>query len=493
MSSLTPTELALIQPATEIALALLKPIAQKAWKWADGVAESAKFELSFGAFDTHLQNAYKRHSYFTSLVFKNEQKKLLEHYLPLTLLKHPENSAQVIDQFPHELMSAYRRLLIVDTAGMGKSTISKYLFLTCIREKPAIPILIELRKLSDKESVLDFIVKSTSNVAGETSRELIIKLISSGRFLFLFDGYDEISESNRAAVTADIAKFIAEAPDNWYVMTSRDEASLSSFPEFQRFTIKPLDKNEAYQLLRLYDQEARCVEDLIAKLEGGAYANVHEFLTNPLLTSLLFKSFEFKRAVPIRKHIFYRQVFEALFETHDLMKEDYQRGKRSGLDIDQFDELLRYLSFLTYKSGKFSYNKTELLAFIEKTKELTTHKLISASNVIHDLTHSVPLMVEEGNDIRWVHRSMQEYFAAQWVCRDSKEKQKELFIKMYKDLKHQNLIALCADIDPLTFKRTVLKEIAINLINEYESSYNPSLTFPPPKPTDFSLCFIKYC
>lgn len=471
MLTVSPTEIALVKPAADLAIALLKPLAKQAWEWTEEATERIKFELNFGAFDAHLQNSYKRHSYFTSLVFKNEQKKLLDHYLPLTLLKHPNNETHVIDKFPHELMRQYRRLLIVDTAGMGKSTISKFLFLTCIRENAAIPILIELRKLSEEKNIIDFIVESTSNVTGQTSRELIIKLIDSGRFMFVFDGYDEISESNRSAVAADISKFITAAPDNWFVMTSRDEASLSAFPDFQRFTIKPLEKSEAYQLLRLYDKDGYCAEELIKKLEEGAYTNVHEFLTNPLLTSLLFKSFEFKRAIPIRKHIFYRQVFEALFETHDLMKEDYQRDKRSGLDIDQFDELLRYLSFLTYKSGKFSYSKDELLAYIDKTKQLTTHKSIISSRVVHDLTHSVPLMVEEGNDIRWVHRSMQEYFAAQWVCRDSKERQKDLLIKMYKDLKHQNLIVLCADIDPIAFKRTVIKEIALKLLNEYETSY----------------------
>jgi hypothetical protein len=354
---------------------------------------------------------------------------------------------------------------------MGKSTISKYVFLSCVQKNKAIPMLIELRKLKKDKNIIDFIVDSTENIAGKTQRDLIISLINKGRFVFLFDGYDEISDVDRSDVIKNISAFISTAPDNWYMMTSRDEKSLSAFPDFQRFTIKPLDKDEAYRLLRLYDSKGHCAEALIEKLEDGTNKNVREFLKNPLLASLLYKSFEFKRTIPIRKHIFYRQVFEALFETHDLMKEDFQREKRSGLDVDQFDELLRYFSILTYKDGKFEYTKDELLCYIEKAKQLTANQTLIPSNIVHDLTHGVPLMAEEGNYLRWVHRSMQEYFAALWVCRDSKERQRDFLTKMYMSRKHQNLIILCADIDPIVFRKSVMKELATKLLKEFNSTY----------------------
>lgn len=471
MLAFTPEQITLVKPAADLAIKLLKPLAQTVWEWTEKATKRAQFELCFGLLDKSLRNAYQRHSYFTSLVFKNEQKKLDDYYLPLTLLKHPDNEPHLINKFPDDLFTKYQRMLIVDTAGMGKSTISKFIFLSCVRENASIPILVELRKLSKEKDIIDFIIDNTENIAGETQRDLIISLVNAGRFVFLFDGYDEISDIDRPDVIKNISEFISAAPDNWYMMTSRDEGSLSAFPNFQRFTIKPLDKNEAYQLLRLYDSSSHCAEALIEKLEDGTNANVHEFLTNPLLTSLLYKSFEFKRSIPIRKHIFYRQVFEALFETHDLMKEDYQRGKRSGLDIDQFDEFLRYFSFLTYKDGKFEYTKNELLFYIEKAKQLTANTCTISSNVVHDLTHGVPLMTEEGNYLRWVHRSMQEYFAALWVCRDSKEKQRDFLMKMYTDVKHQNLIVLCADIDPIVFRKSVVKELAIKLLEEFESRF----------------------
>ena len=79
-------------------------------------------------------------------------------------------------------------------------------------------------------------------------------------------------------------------------MTSREEIGLTAFPQFQRFKIRPLQKQEAYTLLTKY-AENNLSRTLIAKLEQPENSAIHEFLTNPLLTSLLYKSFEYKHTV----------------------------------------------------------------------------------------------------------------------------------------------------------------------------------------------------
>ena len=69
---------------------------------------------------------------------------------------------------------------------------------------------------------------------------------------------------------------------------------------------------------------------------------VGEFLANPLLVSLLFKAFEYKQQVPFKKHVFYRQVYDALYHHHDLTKEPgFERKKHSGLDLEDFHRVLR--------------------------------------------------------------------------------------------------------------------------------------------------------
>lgn len=53
-----------------------------------------------------------------------------------------------------------RMIAVVGDAGSGKSTISKHLFLLCIKEKYKIPVFIELRNLKVKEQRLSEYIKS---------------------------------------------------------------------------------------------------------------------------------------------------------------------------------------------------------------------------------------------------------------------------------------------------------------------------------------------
>lgn len=463
-----------VKPALQITSRLLKPLIDKVGKIVSNKSQLICHNF-FNAYTAYLTNSFERHSYFTSVVFKNEQKKLDDYYLPLTIVKHPTNEQAQITQYPKGIFETIKKILIVDTAGMGKTTLLKYLFLCCVREESGIPIYIELRKLSKKISILDFILEQLSDINGKCSEDLLFQLLETGEFVFFLDGYDEIPENERMAVTSELQKFIEKASRNKYVLTSREETGLISFPQFQRYTIRPLQKYEAYTLLRKYGDNSLS-ETLIQKLEQPENAAIHEFLTNPLLTSLLYKSFEYKHIVPLKRHIFYRQVFEALYECHDLTKEggEYQRTKRSGLDIDRFERVMRALGVLSYRKDKIEFSKEELLDFINEAKKLASEGKVISSDILHDLTHAVPLMVEDGNYIRWSHRSIQEYFAAQYICRDRQGDSKKILLKFFqKDdfLRHINLITLCADIDRPAFKQSIAKEIAETLSNEFNSIY----------------------
>lgn len=330
---------AIAKPALKLVTHLLQPVIDKLKIEASKQAQVAYHRI-FNLYTEYLDQSFERHSYFNSIVFKNEQKKLVDYYLPLTLIKQSskEEKEIVMCLYPKELIEETKKVLVVDTAGMGKTTLLKYLFLSCVTSEAGIPIYIELRKLTKKKLILDFILEQLSNVEGKCKSTLFFKLIESGEFVLFLDGYDEIPEIERTEVTASIQQLIEKAPKIKYIMTSREESGLIAFPQFQRYTIKPLKKEEAYNLLKKY-ADNKLSETLIAKLELPENAPIHEFLTSPLLTSLLYKSFEYKNLIPFKRNIFYRQVFEALFESHDLTKEggEYHRLKKCSLDIDRFE------------------------------------------------------------------------------------------------------------------------------------------------------------
>lgn len=420
----------------------------------------------------YFHRTYKRYSTVNTLAFKNNQMSLKNIYVPLTLIIDKENRGErvSVDSYPKSLISRYSNLLIIDTAGMGKSTMSKRMFIDVIDNGYGIPIFIELRRLSRDRKLIVEIQQQLNSLTKQFNNQLMMEFLQMGGFIFFLDGYDEISLSEREYVTRDLQDFIAEAANNIFILTSRPENALASFGNFQRATIQPLKKKEAYELLRKYDNQGETSRRLIEKLDSEEFQMMDEFLQNPLLVSLLFVAFDYKQTIPLKKHIFYRQVYDAHFDSHDLSKGDgYVHEKKSKLDIDDFDRVLRFIGFECIKQQKIEFSKDELLLMIEHAKVFCVGIVFNASDLFEDLLKSVPLFCQDGGYYKWVHKSLQEYFAAQFIFKDVKENQSKILETIYNSdniEKYYNLLDLYYDIDIYGFRKSIL----LPLLKEYKES-----------------------
>jgi hypothetical protein len=282
--------------------------------------------------------------------------------------------------------------------------------------------------------------------------------------------------SERGKVTFDLHDFISKASNNSFVITSRPELSLSSFPQFQQFKIKPLSTDDAFTLIRKYDSEGQLSTEIISKLEGSLFQDIKEFMSNPLLVSLLYKSYEYKPTIPFKKHIFYRQVYDSLFESHDLTKGGaFLRKKYSDLDIEDFHRILRALGFITVKLGQVEFDKDNLIALIYDAKARCPGINFKEADFLKDLLTNVPLFNRDGEYYRWAHKSIQEYFAAQFICVDSKGKQNAILRRMWKtrnNRRYINVLDLSYDMDYKSFRRTIIYDLISEFLEYYSSSYN---------------------
>ncbi len=425
-------------------------------------------------FTEYLERSYKKHSFIPILIFQNQQRKLEDIYIPLTVRRERENETFLIDEYPQGFLPKYKKVLIRDTAGMGKSTLMKRLFLSALEEQKGIPVFIELRKLKGDDTIVNFIHRELNAINDEFDADDILNLIKDGNFIFFFDGYDEISQSEREKVTLNLHDFISKTGNNLFIMTSRPEISLASFPDFMEFDIQPLELEEAFALLCKYDQDGELSAEIISKLKGDILENVKEFLGNPLLVSLLYKSYEYKHTIPLKKHTFYRQVYDALFESHDLTKEGaYIRDKHCQLDSDSFHAVLRALAFITIKHG-VEYDKDTILSFIKKAKTQCSTIEFKESKFLDDLLQTVPIFTKEGTYYRWSHKSLQDYFATQFIWLDTGEKKSEVLRKIVQSnefFKYSNVLDIYYDVDYKTFRQTVIYDFLCSLTEHYEKPY----------------------
>jgi len=416
-----------------------------------------------------------------TIVFGNQQKRIQDLYLPLTVCATgPPKNEFLMDIWRNDFVPSFKRVVITDTAGMGKSTILKWLFLCSLGTSHGIPIFIELRTLSSKKPILEKIHEELCPIDKPFDKDLLLYLLKSGRFIFFLDGFDEVSYEDRAAVTEDVQTFIRKALDNLFILASRHESALGSFGDFREFTIKPLSKKEAYTLLRRYDETQEHAEALIAELEASKYEQLKDLMVNPMLVSLLFKAYSYKPKVPFKKQIFYRQVFDALFDMHDSTKGGaFVRKKNSNLDIDEFHMVMRDLGFTTAKIGKIEYAKDEICDIMQKVRERNNTILFQPQALLSDLLTTVPLFNKEGEQFKWAHKSVQDYFASQFIAIDAKANEVALLEKIYDGghcRRFENILDMLHDTDNKGFRRVLLARLLKDYIKHYETQY--TLPFP---------------
>lgn len=450
-------------------------------------------------FSTYLLEQYNKYSTINTIAFKNNQYQLKEIYQPLTLCENRrellEGSGFLVEGYIKEIIDKHQKILITDTAGMGKSTLLKRMFLDAVENGHEVPIFIELRRLSRDNNIINEILKQVSEIDKSFDVDLLLALIKSGGFVFFLDGFDEIPSMIKSEVTADIQDFIQKADNNKFILTSRPEDILSSFGDFKSFIIKPLGREEAFELLGRYDNNGNTSKLLISKLDSGDYKMIDEFLGNPLLVSLLFTAFSYKNTIPLKKHVFYDQVYDALYEDHDLSKGDgFSRLKRTKLSVDDFKRVLRFLGYLCMKDQRIEFDRSSLIGILDSAKRSCPDLTFDSADFIFDILTNVPLFIKDGHLYRWAHKSLQEYFAALCIYEDAKDKQGVILTNIYNCKKlesYVNMLDIYHDIDSLGFKRYIL----LPFLNSYISYHDNNCAHykgVAPREVDIRLSLLYY-
>lgn len=447
-------------------------------------------------FKEYLQRVYSYYSSSRTLVFGNQQKKLEDFYYPLNIECIIDSEKQKKIRFKtvkyeDDFLPHFKKVIIVDNGGMGKSTIMKWLFLSVIKERKGIPIFIELRKLTDQRTILDEIIQELNPIDQSIEKEIVTKLIEEGNFIFFFDGYDEIVPKDRAFVTTDLQNFISKSTNNLFIMTSRPETALNTFSDFREFKIKNLEKNEAFELIKKIGNNSDKSQRLIKKIKENNLKKIEDFLQSPLLVSLLYKKFEHRENIPLNLQEFYYEVFEALFQDHDLTKGDsFIRPKKTNLSLSEFFQILREFSYYTFKLGEIEYNDAILNKYLSLISKRLSNLKFKTSDFIEDIVKNVPLFNKEGLQYRWSHKSFQEYFAAEFICRDTKDKQNEILNSMYKSEKFEKyrfILTLCYDIDFNTFTQAITVPYLTEYLKFYESVFKEKKIHPEITPSQLDI------
>lgn len=394
---------------------------------------------------------YNRNYYAKTILHRANPKPLLDFYVPLFIRKQ-ENRRQndkISTQNINELFKKSKYLTLIGGAGSGKSTIVKYLFINCIQSKYKIPIKIELRYLNDyNEGLIDYIKNEIFKLNKlSTNDNIIDRLLSSGKFTIFLDGYDELSSAIKEKTTKEIDDLVKIYNKNDYLLTSRPYTNIELLPLFHNYYVCDLEEAEIDLFVKkqIPENEIELANKIIETIHKEENMAFQSFLRNPLLLSMFILTFQSYANVPQKRNLFYRQVFDALFTLHDSMsKLAFVREKQSGLSKEQFEEILRLFSFLSFFEQKFVFTESYLNEKLSTIKEI---KKLSFDNekLIEDLQIAIGILNKDGIEYTFPHRSLQEFFAAEYIT-NLNEKNKELIYgRLFNSIKERPIILIDTD------------------------------------------------
>lgn len=446
----------------------------------DILKEEGVSDKGIKALKDYLQNRHYMFSQLQTLVLRDRKKQLKKIYQPLTLALEEGQPRDGLDGLKiscyEKVLENYSKLQIVDAAGMGKSTMTKMMFMDLMERTDYIPIYVELRRISFAERLVNEIAVMLMGGPENSLLSDFSKILETGKIVMFLDGFDETGLEIREKVVTAIRDLTDSYPQNHYILTSRPETELTSLRDFKRVSIKPLQKREAFELLTRYDDHGETSRLLVEKLREKEYKAIDDFLKNPLLVSLLFAAFDYKQTVPLKKHLFYSQVYEAFFERHDLSKGDCEHEKKSGLDIFDFDKVLRVLGYNSMMKQKVEFSKDEILALIGQAGLYCADLTFKKEDFLYDLLHSVPLFSKDGILYRWSHKSLQEYFAARFISIDAKGQHEVILSSLYssdKIDKYINMLDIFYDLDNYEFHRVLTLTFLENYIAYFNKNFLP--------------------
>lgn len=430
---------------------------------------------------TYATYCYRRNEYICSFVIGNEQRKVMELYQPLSLYV-PDLSKEYTRVDNIEFLEDYQRVLLVDSAGMGKTTFLKYLCLKTLVSSTInyIPFIINLRELATQD-IMTYINKKLISISININISTLNNFIHNGGFLFLLDGYDESEDIYKKEISENINKLVYTATRNLFLLTSREEISLKSFECFKRLKIKNFEMIDAKKLLQSLDVHNDLSKYIVQRLEGDDdnIKNIKSLLVNPLLITLLYQTFILNGEntdIPYKKSDFYNHIFIALFQKHDSSKEpNYKHKKKSGLDsIDDFYTILRRFSFLCLEKQKLEYDLIEILNLLDRAIDETPAIKTNKNGYLDDLLLSVPFLEDNNFKIKWIHSSFRDYFASAFICLDTiKPYTSEIFDLLKENVaKYYDIFDFCYDLNPQIFQEYILLPFLNNYLDNYFNDKN---------------------
>lgn len=352
-----------------------------------------------------------------------------------------------------QILTNGSRFIMSGEAGAGKTTLIHWLAVraanmdfpsTLASWNGLLPFVIHLRDYSKTDEAFpkpeDFPKEVAEMALGEMPIGWAHRQLNAQRSLILIDGVDELPLDKRIKMLEKIKQLVNLYPFNYYIITSRPTALKSQgWAEWERWV-----EDEGFTELAFQQMDIDKIELFISQWHRALYLahieketdaaslsdglkriinrrpDLMKLAETPLLCAMLCALHHDRRdSLPSDRRQLYRECIEILAERRDV-KRDITLS--IPLNIESKIKLLRYLAYWMM-DNQYTRIETRICdeKFTQKARSLPKAKGVTGGDIRAFFVERSNLLREPAvGQIEFVHRSFQEYLAAQYAVLDER-------------------------------------------------------------------------
>ena len=459
---------------TDLAKTTARTLNQKARDYVTDIQK--KDEIDFGyAYENYLKYAKTTHEKMKTLLYRHAAKDIYSFYECVGLNRNED----IIDTADiNNVLKIGNKIIVTGTGGSGKSVMMKHFFLNILETTHYVPVLIELRGLNEYDekgiNLEEYIYEVMGTLKFKIERKYFEYSLETGCYVILLDGFDEVKNEISNSVTNQIVAMSKKYPENHYILSSRPLEEFMGWNQFEELHAMPLSKEQALSLINKIEYDQIIKDKFYKELDEYLYEKYETFASNPLLLTIMLLTFESRASIPDKLNDFFEQAFTTLFHTHDATKGGYKRDIRSKLGYEDFKAVFSYFCFKSFFNSDYKFSENKALEYIGAAKQkriIDTY--FNSMDYLKDLTNSVCMLIHEGLEFRFSHRSFQEYFAALYTVQLSDSQQKR-FLKLWlQDNSYRstsNYLDMLYELQPLRFVKNIISPAIRELQEKFKKN-----------------------
>lgn len=390
--------------------------------------ESASTAIKRWRLPKKLADLYKKAAAFRKVktIWQFERPVDIEtFYFPTrVIIENKKHEIKDVDNFP-----AGRNILVLGTIGQGKSIFFRYLASRELQRGRCIPLFVELRRIEQDESLTTHLIKELSALGIKVDNEMLEFLLAQGYLMLFLDAFDEVRESEQSRVVTQIEMIAREHEKTRIFVSARPGTRLEGSKELNIVRVAKLEGNDYEHVVRRMAEDDATADAIINGTRRQT--KVRELLDTPLIVALLVIKFKADQSIPANKAAFYEKLFELMMQRHDSLKAGYVRPRKAKLSDGQLEDAFSAFCYLSRKDNVSAFKTHEVRKYMSKALQ-TMGLTAEADNVIRDVSEVTCLLLDDGGEFRFIHKSVQEFHAACFVRDNNDEAAKAFYSAMVK-------------------------------------------------------------